>query len=69
MHDHYKNVMLDNKALDEDARDAFQYGNPQNLYRKDSLIHRLLFHRYFHGLFSPLKVLGIRKIHVDIHDD
>ena len=51
--------VLDNKA--------FQYGNPQNLYGKDSPIHRLLLHRDFHGLFSPPKVLRIRKIHVDIH--
>ena len=53
MHNHYKNVILDNKA--------FQYGNPQNLYRKDSPIHRLLLHRDFHGLFSPPKVLRIKK--------
>ena len=46
---------------------AFQCGNPQNLYGKDSLIHRLFLHRHFHGLFSPLKVLGIRKTHADIH--
>ena len=59
MHNHYKNVMLDNKA--------FQSGNPQNLHGKDSPIHRLLLHRDFHSLFSPPKVLGIRKIHVDIH--
>ena len=59
MHNHCKNVMLNDKA--------FQYGNPQNLYGKDSLIHRLLLRRDFHGLISPPKVLGIRKIHVDIH--
>ena len=53
MHNHYKNVILDNKA--------FQYGNPQNLYGKDSPIHRLLLHRDFHGLFSPPKVLRIKK--------
>ena len=37
-------------------------GNPQNLHGKDSLIHRLLLHRDFHGLLSPPTVLGIRKI-------
>ena len=41
---------------------AFQHGHPRNLYGKDSLIHRLLLHRDFHVLFSPSKVLGIRKI-------
>ena len=40
---------------------ALQHGNPRNLYGKHSLIHRLLHHRDFHGLFSPSKVLGIKK--------
>ena len=52
--------MLDNKA-------CIQHGNPRNLYGKHSLIHRLLHHRDFHGLFSPSKVLGIKKIQADIH--
>ena len=46
---------------------AFQYGNPQDLHGKDSPVHRLLLHRDFHGLLLPPKVLGIRKIHAEIH--
>ena len=46
---------------------ALQHGNRQNLYEKDPLIHRLLLHRDSHGLFSPSKLLGIGKLHADIH--
>ena len=46
---------------------TLQHGNPRDLYGKHSLIHRLLHHRDFHGVFSPSKVLGIKKIHADNH--
>ena len=65
MRTHYKNVMLDNKALNK--MHALQHGNPRNLYGKHSPIHRLLHQRDSHGLFSQSKVLGIRKLHADIH--
>ena len=48
---------------------ALQYGNPQNLYGKDSLIQRLFLHRHFHGLISMKVHCGqnVRLVVMEFH--